>query len=350
MGWFDSGWAATLAGLLAGGVLGAAARSVRYCVMGALEDAAYGADFTRMRMLGVSAAVAIAGATLLTALGALDPLATSRLAQGFSPGAAILGGLLFGYGMALVGTCAFGALARVGGGDIRSLAVVSVIGVSAYVVTAGPLSPLRLWLAPPRPGGDGLAQMAGAALGVAPEGVGFALAAALLATAVIGLRGRAARAAAGWGAAVGAAVAFGWGATAALTEGFAVVPVQSLSFVEPTGAAMLYAMTEADLAAPGFAIGGVVGVVIGAAAAALLGGDFRWETSDDPRELRRQLIGGALMGVGGVLALGCTVGQGLTALSVLAPSAPVVMLAILIGARAGLFVLVEGLPGLRRPG
>jgi uncharacterized membrane protein YedE/YeeE len=346
----DSGWVATFCGLLAGAALGAAARAARFCVLGGLEDAAYGADFTRLRMLGVAAATAIGGTFLLALFGLVDTQAINLGRQGFAPGAAIIGGLLFGYGMALVGTCAFGALARVGGGDIRSLAVVSVIGVAAYAVTAGPLSPLRLWLAPPREGAPGLADLGAKALGLPAAALGLAVAAAILTLSASRLGGPLDRSALRWGAIVGAAVAFGWGATSALTGGFAVVPVESLSFVEPTGAAMLYVMTEADLRAPGFTVGGVLGVVLGAAAAAAARGEFRWETSDDARELRRQLIGAAMMGVGGVLALGCTIGQGLSALAIGSQSAPLVMLSILIGARAGLFALVEGLPGLRRHG
>ncbi|MEL7348888.1 MAG: YeeE/YedE thiosulfate transporter family protein, partial [Pseudomonadota bacterium] len=69
--------------------------------------------------------------------------------------------------------------------------------------------------------------------------------------------------------------------------------------------------------------------------------EIRWEACDDARELRRQIAGAVMMGVGGVLAVGCTVGQGLSALSVLSVSSPITIAAMAAGARLGLFTLVE---------
>ena len=61
----------------------------------------------------------------------------------WNPAASVIGGLMFGYGMALAGNCGFGALARFGGGDVRSFVIVLVMGVSTYVVLQGPLAALR---------------------------------------------------------------------------------------------------------------------------------------------------------------------------------------------------------------
>ena len=91
-----------------------------------------------------------------------------------------------------------------------------------------------------------------------------------------------------------------------------------------------------------FSIGSVFGVVLGALIGSVSKGHFRWEACDDPGELGRQIMGGALMGVGGVLAAGCSVGQGLTAFSTLAYSAPVVLAAIFLGAAFGLRQLIRG--------
>jgi len=91
-----------------------------------------------------------------------------------------------------------------------------------------------------------------------------------------------------------------------------------------------------------FAVGSVVGVLIGAFVGSTIKGHFRWEACEDPRELRRQIIGAAIMGVGAVLAMGCTIGQGLSAFSLLALSAPVTFLSIFIGAAIGLHQLIEG--------
>jgi uncharacterized membrane protein YedE/YeeE len=107
------------------------------------------------------------------------------------------------------------------------------------------------------------------------------------------------------------------------------------------GETLLYVMMG-SARAPSFAVGSVTGVALGAFAGSLLKGHFRWEACEDPRELRRQIIGAAIMGVGAVLALGCTVGQGLSAFSVLAFSAPVTFAAIFAGAALGLRQLIEG--------
>jgi hypothetical protein len=91
-----------------------------------------------------------------------------------------------------------------------------------------------------------------------------------------------------------------------------------------------------------FAVGSVAGVWLGAFIGSLIKGHFRWEACEDPRELRRQILGAALMGGGAVVAVGCSVGQGLSAFSLLAFSAPVTVLAIFIGAAIGLRQLIVG--------
>ena len=91
-----------------------------------------------------------------------------------------------------------------------------------------------------------------------------------------------------------------------------------------------------------FSIGSVLGVLAGAVVGSLSKGQFRWEACDDPGELGRQILGGVLMGVGGVFAVGCSVGQGLSAFSVLAHSAPVAVLSIAVGVAVGLRQLMRG--------
>jgi len=342
----DGGALASLAGLIGGAVLGLAARSGRFCMMGAVEDAVYGGDLARLRMLGVAAAMAIAGTQALAAAGGLDPDATLYLRSGWSPMAAVIGGLMFGYGMAQVGTCGFGALARLGGGDLRSLVMIVVIGVAGYATLAGPLAWVRTLLAPPGIMAEGhlsVAAVLGDAIGTGAALPGLAIAVGVAALALADRSFRRERAMILWGIAAGLTIPFAWGMTAeAGATGFDIVPVQSFSFVAPLGESVLYIMTVQSLALPDFAIASVAGVLAGAAAGSLGRGEFRWEACDDARELRRQIGGAAMMGVGGVLALGCSIGQGLSALSVLSVSAPVVIVSIFAGARIGLFLLVEG--------
>ena len=91
-----------------------------------------------------------------------------------------------------------------------------------------------------------------------------------------------------------------------------------------------------------FGVGATLGVICGAFFGALWKREFRWEASDDSREARRQILGAFLMGTGGMYALGCTIGQGLTAVSALALSAPIALAAIWLGAWIGLTYLIEG--------
>jgi uncharacterized membrane protein YedE/YeeE len=107
------------------------------------------------------------------------------------------------------------------------------------------------------------------------------------------------------------------------------------------GDTIIYVMNGSALGL-NFAIGSVAGVLAGAFLGSMVKGHFRWEACEDPRELRRQIIGAAIMGVGAILAFGCSVGQGITAFSLLAYSGPVTFAAIFLGARIGLKQLIEG--------
>lgn len=338
---------ALLAGFGGGMLLGLAARVGRFCVMGALEDAVYGDDLGRMRMLVMAAAVAIAGSFLLIGTGLLDVEATLYFRRAWSPAGSVVGGLLFGIGMSFVGTCVFGALARAGGGDLRGLIMVVTVAISALATAGGPLQPLRIWLVPPNAAAGGaadvgLAHWLGEMVGVSPVLPALAIAAVLVLWVRRDPRFRRPGRHLVWSVAAGLAIVLAWAATMRLAvTGFSGIQVEAFSFVAPTGQSLLYLMTAAS-AAPDFAVGSVAGVLAGAALGSLVKGEFRWEACDDARELRRQMLGAALMGVGGMLALGCTIGQGLAAMSLLAVSAPVTVLAIMVGARLGLFWLVEG--------
>jgi hypothetical protein len=146
------------------------------------------------------------------------------------------------------------------------------------------------------------------------------------------------------GTIIGSVIVFGWIATSfALNNSFEQVQIEAGSFVVPVGDTIMQFVTYTGLL-PDYGVGLVLGVVIGAAISAFHRKDVRWEACDDARELSRHLMGGFLMGTGGVFALGCTIGQGVTAFSVLAISAPIVMISIAIGARMGLGYLIEGSP------
>ena len=123
--------------------------------------------------------------------------------------------------------------------------------------------------------------------------------------------------------------------------GFDAEPIETHAFAAPIGDTIYYSMTASGNALS-FSVGSVLGVVLGAALGSYSKGHFRWEACDDPRELRRQILGAAIMGPGAILAVGCSVGQGISAFSVLAFSAPVAFAAIFVGAAFGLKQLITG--------
>lgn len=351
MGVLEAGFAPAIMGLAGGLVLGLAARRGRFCTLGAIEDGLYGHDWDRLRMWGVALGVAILGTHLAAAAGLADLNDSIYAQQAWNPLASVLGGLVFGYGMAIAGNCGFGALARLGGGDLRSLVIVIVTGVSAYMVMSGPLASLRLWLFPHETAGDGAVtgypEFVAGATGVPPLVVATAIALSVLALALSDSAFRHKNSKLFWGAMVGLTIAGGWIATSLLAiHSFSAIQVSSFSFTAPLGESLIYLMTSSG-SGVSFAVGSVVGVLAGALLGSMSRGHFRWEACDDPQELRRQILGGMLMGVGGVLALGCSVGQGLTAFATLTYSAPVVLAAIFAGALLGLRQLIRGFEPIR---
>ncbi|WP_417724059.1 YeeE/YedE family protein [Salipiger sp.] len=335
-----------LIGLGSGLLLGLAARLGRFCTLGAIEDLLYGGSDLRMRMWGVAIGTAVLGSFFLMAAGLLDGTQTHYLSIRWMPLASILGGLAFGYGMALAGTCGYGAIARLGGGDLRSFVIVLVMGVSTYVVLSGPLAPLRAALFPQSAvtaaSPPGIAHQLGVLTGLPVNGIGMILGGLILAASLASrpLRSRPRQIA--WAVAVGLAVILAWAGTFHVAQtGFEGLPVVSHSFAAPLGESILWWMTGSARPIT-FAVGSVAGVWAGAFLGSLIKGHFRWEACEDPRELRRQIFGAALMGAGAVVASGCTIGQGLSAFSVLALSAPVTMAAILAGAAIGLRQLIVG--------
>lgn len=340
-------WAMTLVGLFGGVLLGLAARLGRFCTMGAIEDMLYGGSMHRMRMWITAIGLSVFGSFALMAAGLFDPGESYYLSIRWMPVAAILGGLVFGYGMALAGNCGYGCIARLGGGDMRAFVIVLVMGVSAWFTLSGPLSWLRNAAFPQHdvtPGDlpPGIAHWLSAQTGLGVEAIGMVLGLAILVGALSSRSFLRDAGALFWSAVVAVAILSGWaGSYWISTTGWDGMQTVSHSFSSPVGESLIYVMTG-SVRAPSFAVGSVFGVALGAFAGSLFKGHFRWEACEDPRELRRQIIGAGLMGIGAVVALGCTVGQGLSGFSVLAFSAPLTFAAIIAGAALGLRQLIEG--------
>ncbi|MEZ5752735.1 MAG: YeeE/YedE family protein [Paracoccaceae bacterium] len=336
------GATAALVGLVAGLLLGLSARLGNFCTLGALEMAVYGKDQKRLRLWGIVLAVAIFGTFATEAAGWLDVSETFYHSIAWNPIASIFGGLVFGYGMALAGNCGFGALVRFGGGDLRSLVVVVVMGVFGFVTLSGPIAPLRVTLFPQGgSGGDqGLADLLAHAVGIPPLLTASVIALAFLIWALRYRPLREDRAELAWGVVAGFAVVLSFAGTYWLNQqSMGDIQVEGLSFTAPVGRTILFLMTS-TAGGINFSVGAVIGVMAGALAGSLWRGMFRWEACEDPRELGRQVGGAALMGIGGVIALGCSVGQGVSAFATLAWSAPVTLAAIAAGAIFGLRRLI----------
>jgi uncharacterized protein len=333
-------------GLAGGVILGLASRIGRFCTLGAIEDLLYGGSDYRLRMWLLATAMATVSTFALSAGGFVTLDETIYLDGGWNPVASIAGGLVFGYGMAIAGNCAFGSLARLGGGDLRSFVIVLVLGISAYVTLSGPLAGARLMLFPPdlvETGAlPGYAHLAEALTGVSAVAAGILLGLAGMAAILASAGFRAERGMVFWGLAVGATVSAALAGTQWVADrSLGAVPVETFTFAAPLGETILFAMTASG-STVSFGIGAVVGVWLGAFLGSLLRGHFRWEACEDPRELRRQILGAGLMGAGAAVAMGCTIGQGVSAMSVLAYGAPLTLVSIILGAALGLRQLIQG--------
>ncbi|WP_299846709.1 YeeE/YedE family protein [uncultured Roseovarius sp.] len=338
-----------LFGFLGGAVLGLAARLGRFCTLGAIEDYLYQGSDIRLRMWFLAIGVAGLATFSLAAADALDLSRTLYHLLPFSPVASIVGGLLFGYGMSLAGNCGFGALARFGGGDLRSFVIVLVMGISAYFMQSGALAGLRIQLITATsmpPGTRDYASLLGSVTGLSTIGAGLLISLAIILAALASRSIRARPGPVVWGALVGLAIASGWAGTYWISaERFSITPVLSHTFTAPLGETLLFLMTSSG-GGLSFGVGSVFGVLAGAFCGSIIKGHFRWEACEDPRELKRQIIGAICMGFGAVLALGCTIGQGISAFSVMALSAPITFAAIFAGATLGLRHLITGFPSL----
>lgn len=348
---FASPWFLAGAGLLAGCLLGYVARSQHFCTMSALERYWYAGDSTGVRTWVLAAATALVATQVMQATGHVDTLSSFYVRSHLALIGAVGGGLAFGIGMALVGTCGFGALVRLGSGSLRSLVVLLVLGLSALAAQRGLIAQVRVLvsdnyafdLSPV--GGQSLGQIVSSLSGhdltfAVTLFVFMLLAFWVFRSAQFRRKPRSIMA----GVVIGLLVSFGWWATTvASRHSFEVVQLESASFVVPVADTILHAIAFTGTY-PDYGAALVIGVVLGAAACAFRKGTLYWEACDDARELGRHLLGAVLMGVGGVFAMGCTIGQGISAVSTLAISAPIVMFSIAIGAKLGLSYLLEGSP------
>ena len=342
-----------LLGLGLGFAFGFVARRGRFCTLGAIEDSVYANDTRRLRTWLLAIGVAIIGVHALEVFGELDLTKSIYTGSRLELGGLIIGGLIFGFGMALNGTCGMGTLRQIGGGDLRAVITFLVMGVTAMMTMRGLTGVVRVAVTDP------LAVNLGTGTQRLPELAGLSGHVATIAAVVIGLaiaafafthRGfRATPRFAITGALIGLIVVLGWWATGVVGyDSFDSRRIESFTFVGPLGETVLYFMLSTALQID-FPIGAVIGFIIGAFAAAITDGTFRWQIPANAAELKRRLVGAFMMGFGGITALGCTIGQGVTGVSTLSVGSVIALISIVLGGRIGLYWIVERGRGVPNP-
>jgi hypothetical protein len=347
----------TLVGILgfaAGIAFGAIAQRTNFCTMGAISDIVLMQDHRRFRAWLLAIAVAILGSQAMHLAGAVDLGKSIYLTPNLGWLGAVVGGLLFGFGMTLTGGCGNKTLVRLGAGNLKSLVVALVLGIFAYMTLRGLIGLARLSVVETTNldlRGAGLASQGIPDLLAAASGLGQPALRLVAALAVAGAMlwhcfkdadfRRSPTNIAG-GLMIGALIPAGWWVTGiAGADEFEPTPLASFTFVAPIGESIQYLMTFTG-ASINFGIATIGGVILGSFLMAVATRTFRIEGFVDAGDMLRHLSGGAIMGVGGVLALGCTIGQGITGMSTLAVGSVVAWLSILAGGVYGLKYLEEG--------
>jgi len=337
-----------LGGVLIGFAFGFIVFRTNFCTMGSISDILTFGDYRRFRAWLLAIAVAVIGTQLIYAIGVVDLSKSMYLSSSLNWTGNIIGGLMFGFGMVLGGGCTSKNLARAGGGDIRSVVILIVVGLFAYMTLGGILGPLRdaLQSATAVNLGENATQSLGAVLaamtGLNADLLNFiamiVVVGALLAFCFSDKNFRTSKTNILAGVGIGLCVIAGWALTGLAYDEFSAAPLNpiSLSYVRPSGDTLEYLERFTAGVTPRFGVATVIGALAGALTAALMSGRFRLTGFADSADTLRGLSGGALMGSGGIIAVGCTIGQGVTGVSTLALGSFLAFGAIVLGGIAGI--------------
>ena len=342
-------WAAFLLAVL----FGAIAQRTHFCTMGAVADIVNMGDWTRMRMWLMAIGVAMIGFNAMVAMGWV------QAGQSVYAGARLiwlsnaLGGLLFGFGMVLASGCGSKTLVRIGGGSLKSVVVFFVLAVASYATLRGITAVARVatvdTVAFTLPTGQDLPSLLAAATGASRGTLALVLGSVIglgfIAFALFKPEGRSANAVLA-GVGLGAVIVAVWWVSGRLGH-VAEHPVtledvflatntqrmESLTFVAPMAYTMDWLILFSDKSKVlTIGIVSTFGVVVGSAAVAVFNRSFRWEGFGGTEDTANHVVGAVLMGVGGVTAMGCTVGQGLSGVSTLALGSFIALAGIVSGA------------------
>ena len=346
-----------IAGFVLSAIFGAIAQRTHFCTMGAVSDVVNMGDWNRMRQWGLAAGVAMIGFGLLAYWGLLDPAKTLYGSNRWMWLSALIGGLMFGFGMVLASGCGSKTLVRIGTGNLKSVIVMVVLGLAAFATLKGITAVLRVGsvdrVAVDTATGVALPQILASAVDMKATVVGLwlglALGGALVVWALLGREFRSFDNLLG-GVGIGAVIVLAWWLSGhfghieehpeTLQEAFLGTNsgrAEALSFVAPIAYSLDWLMFFSDKSKVlTLGVVSVAGVIAGSALVALFSGAFRWEGFGSTEDVANHLTGATLMGVGGVTAMGCTVGQGLSGISTLSATSFVAVAAIITGAVAAI--------------
>ena len=341
----NPGVALASAGFTIGFGFGALALATNFCIMGAVSDWRLFGDKGRLGAAALATATAIIGAQVLQHFAIVDLSRSIYLMPRINWLSAIIGGLLFGFGMVHAGGCGSRNVIRAGAGDLRSILTLLVLSITALATIGGILGPLRNWIEVNSAIGIDQLGLKGASLadvagrfGLDPQSASLAACLLLIVPLLAFAAGPACvfsqpRNLIG-GLGIGLLVVAAWFVTGLAFDEMAVHPLApaALSFVKPVGDAVAWIEHATAVGLPGFAAATIFGTLAGSFVAAVVTGTLRAAGFASQGDLVSHLGGAALMGVGGVLALGCSIGQGISGLSTLALQSVIASAAIIAGA------------------
>ena len=345
-------------------VLGAVAHKTNFCTMGAVSDWVNMGDKRRLRAWLLAIGVALAGVMVLEYTGTATLDAANTFPPYRTPGFAwlryLLGGVMFGVGMTLGSGCGNKTCVRFGGGNLKSLLVLVIASVAAYLMLWGDIKGesffevvFNRWIAPTnidlaahnipsQEFGAIVAGLAGSA--TSPHFIiGGLVALALLAYAFKDADFRGSFDNILGGLVVGLAVVTGWyitsGPMGAAWKDYAEMAVdipsrvqsQSFTFISPMGDSVRYLLNPTNLTLINFGVLALFGVIVGSFLYSVITRKFRLEWFASVKDFAAHVVGGALMGFGGILSMGCTIGQGVTGVSTLALGSMLTFAAIVFG-------------------
>ena len=329
-------------------VFGAVAHKTNFCTMGAVSDWVNMGDTSRMRMWLLAIGVAVLGANALHLLGVVDLSKSIYASSNFTWLSYLVGGFLFGVGMTLGSGCGSKTLIRIGGGNLKSVVVFLVAGIAAYMTLRGILGAFRVGVLEKASTTLTTGQDLPSLLGISKLWLAVIVGGGLIGWAYSSRQFRADFDNTLGGVVTGLVVVGGWYVSGhlghlaehpqTLDEAFVGTNtgrMEAFSFVAPLAWSLEYLMLWTDKTRiVTYGIASVAGVILGSFAYALAARKFRWEGFRDAEDTGMHMIGGLLMGFGGITALGCTIGQGISGFSTLALGSIMTFLAIVAGAAA----------------